>query len=229
MDNDINEAPVTDAPAEDTNVTEAPVAEPSQDQATAEPASEATEATAPGTEAPQQDQSATNQDTSEDLSAWDSYLPKPTNRPNQPTVGEDGFIDPVAYKEGIKQEMRQEARFERSETKAWGKLEEKYPALAKDAELREIILAKRINDVQRGGDGSLIKSGEQIMKKFGTARNAGKADAQVSVRKQQSAGVSRSTAPRTQSSDTDVQQRIRSGDPEAVASVLSGWITDGKI
>lgn len=213
----INEAPDMDAP----------VAEPSQDQPTADSATQAEEATSPDQEAPQQDQEATDQDTSEDLSLWDSYLPKQTA--TQPTVGEDGFIDPVAYKEGIKQEMRQEARFERAETKAWGKLEEKYPEIGQDAELREIILAKRINDVQRGGDGSLIKSGEQIMKKFGAAKNSGKADAQVSVRKQQSAGVSRSTAPRSQSSDTDVQQRLRSGDPEAVASVLSGWIDDGKL
>ena len=90
-------------------------------------------------------------------------------------------------------------------------------------------LRGRPGDVQRGGDGSLIKSGEAVMKKFSGARNAGKADAQVSVSRQKRAGVSRSTAPTGNSSNNDVEQRIRSGDPNAIAGVLSGWITDGKI
>jgi len=226
-ENVINEAPVTDAPAEDTS-SDAPVADQSTDQATAEQAPQAEQAQGSGQEAPiQSDQEATNQDGGQDLSAWDSYLPKPAPSV-QPTVGEDGFIDPVKYKEQIKSEVREEVRFERNEAKGWEKLEEKYPQLSDDSDLREIILAKRINDVQRGGDGSLIKSGETVMKKFGQARQEGKADQQVSVRRQKSAGVSRSTAPRN-TSDKDVQQRIRSGDPNAIANVLSGWIDDGKI
>lgn len=220
-----NEQPVSDAPAEDT----APVADEAEqapEQATADNAEVVEEATEVDREAPKQEQDQI-EPAKTDSRTWDSYLPQGTQS-EPPKVGEDGYIDPIAYKEAIKQEMREEARFERQETKAWSELEKKYPELVEDNELREIILAKRINDVQRGGKGGLIESGEAVMRKFGQARNSGKADAQVSVKKQKAAGTSKATAPR-QESDSDVAQRIRSGDPEAIASVISGWMDDGKL
>ena len=227
-----NEAPeTTDAPAEETT-SEAPANEPVQQDETAVDQTETNEVEETSTEdqeAPtQSDQEQSDQPKkSEDLSHWDSYLPK--NRPSpEPKVGEDGYIDPLAYKEQIKAEMREEARFEANERRAWGKLEEKYPEIVEDSDLRELILAKRLSDVQRGGQGSLIQSGEAVMKKFGQARNSGKTDAQVSVKKQKSAGVSKATAPRDTSS-SDVDQRLRSGDEQAIASVLAGWIDDGKL
>lgn len=175
-----------------------------------------------------QDNQESNQ-SDDDISRWDSYLPQ--NRATQieqDMINEDGYIDPAKYAEKIKKEVREEIRFESQERRAWEKLEDKYPEIKTDKDLREIILAKRINDVSMGGDGSLIKSAETVMRKFGSARQEGKAAAKTSIERQKRGGTVKATAPRD-TSQSDIQQRVRSGDPNAIASILSGWIDEGKI
>ena len=204
-------------PADTTNVVDAPVAE-SQDQApTQEPAEQA-------------DPSVTSQtndsDDADDDSDWDSIVSQPQVQNVQPN--EDGYIDPIQYKEQIKAEVREDMRFQERERRAWQKLEEKYPELKNDKEARQLILAKRIFDVQNGGNGSLAVAGRSVMGKITGAKQAGRADAQVSIKTQQNANLSRTTAPRDTSSN-DTRSRLQSGDQGAVHDVLKEWLDQGKI
>jgi hypothetical protein len=158
---------------------------------------------------------------------WDSVV----NRQQQPQnvqPNEDGYIDPVAYKEQIKAEMREDMMFQERERRAWNKLEERYPELKTDREARQLVLAKRLFDVQNGGNGSLMGAGKAVMGRFSTAKQAGRADAQVSIRQQQSAGVSRATAPRDTSKD-DVRDRLRTGDNAVIQDVIKNMLDAGKI
>lgn len=204
------QAPVTD-------VADAPVAD-SQDNAPQQDSAD------------QADPNATLQtndsDDADDDDDWDSTYPSQQVQNVQPNA--DGYIDPTAYKEQIKAEVREDMRFQERERRAWQKLEEKYPELKGDKEARQIILAKRIFDVQNGGSGSLSVAGRQVMSKISGAKQAGRADAQVSIKTQQNANLSRATAPRDTSS-SDTRSRLQNGDQGAVHNVLKEWLDQGKI
>lgn len=188
------------------------------------------EETAEDTHEVSDDTSATSQDQQpndqEDDTDWDSTVP-PIVAPN--VNADNGYIDPVAYKEVIKAEIREDIKFQERERRAWSRLEEKYPEVKTDKELRHLILARREFDVTGGGNGSLMGAGKAVMDKFTQARGAGSADAQVSIKTQQNAALSRSTSPRQSSSSDDLRQRVNRGDTTAIDSLLAGWIEDGKI
>lgn len=207
-----------DEQAPTTDVVDAPVAEAQADAPTQEPAEQA-------------DTNATLQtndsDDADDDSDWDSTV-NPNYQAQNVQPNEDGYIDPIQYKEQIKAEVREDMRFQERERRAWQKLEEKYPELKNDKEARQLILAKRIFDVQNGGNGSLSAAGKAVMGKITGAKQAGRADAQVSIKTQQNANLSRATAPRDTSS-SDTRSRLQSGDQGAVHSVLKEWLDQGKI
>lgn len=165
-------------------------------------------------------------DDADDDSEWDSLAPTQQVQNVQPN--EDGYIDPIQYKEQIKAEMREDLKFQERERRAWAKLEEKYPELKNDKDARKIILATRIFDVQNGGTGSLAVAGRQVMSKITGAKQAGRADAQVSIKTQQNANLSRATAPRDTSS-SDTRSRLQRGDQGAVHDTLKEWLDQGKI
>lgn len=158
---------------------------------------------------------------------WDS-LTNANQPPQNVQPNADGYIDPVAYKEQIKAEVREDMKFQERERRAWLKLEERYPELKTDREARQLVLAKRLYDVQNGGNGSLLSAGKSVMGRDTRAKQAGKADAQVSIKQQQAAGVTRATAPRDTSSN-DIRDRLRSGDSGAIQDVVKNMLEKGTI
>lgn len=215
-----NEAPdqtPVDAPADQPAVSDEPVqAEPAEDAPVADSAEPVEDADSPETSQPNEPDNVVDSRLSESQRASD--LP----------VAEDGTVDPVAFKEQILSEARQEARFEAQERKAWESLEDKYPELKENANLRKIILSHRVNDVQSGGEGSLVKSAEDVMQEIVGARSAGKTDARTNIKTEKKAGLSRPSAPKSDP-DGDIRQQISSGDDNAIQSVLTGWLDQGKI
>jgi len=170
--------------------------------------------------------SQTNVSYDADDSDWDSVVSQPRVQDVQPN--DDGYIDPIQYKEQIKAEVREDIQFQERERRAWQKLEEKYPELRKDKEARQLILATRIFDVQNGGNGSLAVAGRRVMGKITGAKQEGRVDAQISIETQQSANLSRATAPR-ETSSSNTRSRLQSGDQNAIHDVLKGWLDEGKI
>lgn len=206
-----------DEQAPTTDVVDAPVAEAQADAPTQEPAEQA-------------DPSATlqtNDSDDADDDDWDSTV-NPNQQVQNVQPNDEGYIDPIQYKEQIKAEVREDMRFQERERRAWQKLEEKYPELKNDKEARQLVLAKRIFDVQNGGNGSLAAAGKAVMGKITGAKQAGRADAQVSIKTQQNANLSRATAPRDTSA-SDTRSRLQSGDQGAVHDVLKEWLDQGKI
>lgn len=207
-----------DEQAPTTDVVDAPVAEAQADAPTQEPAEQAD---------PSVTLQTNDSDDADDDSDWDSTV-NPNQQAQNVQPNDDGYIDPIAYKEQIKAEVREDMRFQERERRAWQKLEEKYPELKNDKDARQLILAKRIFDVQNGGNGSLAAAGKAVMGKITGAKQAGRADAQVSIKTQQNANLSRATAPRDTSS-SDTRSRLQSGDQGAVHDVLKEWLDQGKI
>lgn len=205
--------PTNDQPQDDV---QAPVAEETQTPQDEVTASDATS------------QDTNDSDEIEDDSDvdWDSVVNR--NAPQNVQPNDEGYIDPIAYKEQIKAELREENRFQERERRAWQKLEERYPELKTDKEARQLVLAKRLYDVQNGGNGSLAGAGKAVMGRFTNAKQQGRADAQVSIKQQQSAGVSRATAPRDTSQD-DVRDRLRTGDNAVIQDVIKNMLDAGKI
>ncbi len=194
------------------------------------PVAEETEATPTDVTASDATSQSTNDsdevDDSDDDVDWDSLVNKPQTQNVQPN--DEGYIDPIAYKEQIKAEVRDDMKFQAREQRAWQKLEERYPELKTDKEARQLVLAKRMFDVQNGGNGSLLSAGKSVMGRVTAAKQAGKADAQVSIKTQQSAGVSRATAPRD-TSQSDIRDRLRSGDSNAIQDVVKNMLEKGSI
>lgn len=206
--------PVESAPVEETT---APVTEDNQ-----QPQSEVT-----ASDATLQNTNDSDEIEDDDDVDWDSSFSQ-QQQPQNVQPNDEGYIDPVAYKEQIKAEVREEMKFQERERRAWQKLEERYPELKTDREARQLVLAKRLFDVQNGGNGSLLSAGKAVMGRDTRAKQAGKADAQVSIKQQQSAGVSRATAPRD-TSQSDIRDRLRSGDSGAIQDAVKSLLDQGKI
>lgn len=206
--------PVESAPVEETT---APVTEDNQ-----QPQSEVT-----ASDATLQNTNDSDEIEDDDDVDWDSSFSQ-QRQPQNVQPNDEGYIDPVAYKEQIKAEVREEMKFQERERRAWQKLEERYPELKTDREARQLVLAKRLFDVQNGGNGSLLSAGKAVMGRDTRAKQAGKADAQVSIKQQQSAGVSRATAPRD-TSQSDIRDRLRSGDSGAIQDAVKSLLDQGKI
>lgn len=211
------QAPATEDTAPVAESAEAPVAEET----------EATQDEVTASDATSQDTNDSDEIEDDSDVDWDSLVNQ-KSQPQNVQPNDEGFIDPVAYKEQIKAEVREDLQFQERERRAWQKLEERYPELKTDKEARQLVLAKRLFDVQNGGSGSLLSAGKSVMGRETRAKQAGKADAQVSIKQQQSAGVSRATAPRDTSQD-DVRDLLRSGDSSAIQDVVKSMLESGKI
>lgn len=122
----------------------------------------------------------------EKAARYEAYLASLQGQQQQPNYQtEDGEIDPVAYKEAIKAEIRRETEMLRSQEKAWAKAESKYPELA-DPDIRDAVEGK-MNKALLGGE--LLSPEEaasrvlgKIQKKTSEAREQGRKEAQVSER-----------------------------------------------
>lgn len=148
----------------------------------------------------------------------------------QVTPDADGYIDPEAYRQSILAEVKQTIAFEKSEEKAWASVENKYPEIKADKELRDLVEAQRLADVARGGAGNLSKIAEKVVGKMKSYQQQGKAQAQVSETVQQSAGLQTATANQVDSSkDSDLIERMSRGSEEAQHELISEWLAQGKI
>ena len=148
----------------------------------------------------------------------------------QVTPDADGYLDPQAYRQSILAEVKQTIAFEKSEEKAWASVENKYPEIKADKELRDLVEAQRLADVARGGAGNLSKIAEKVVGKMKSYQQQGKAQAQVSETVQQSAGLQTATANKVDSSkDSDLIERMSRGSEEAQHELISEWLAQGKI
>jgi len=191
---------------------------------------------APSQEAPVQEEVATPQ-VQEQPVAQPAYDPADVNtadyinrQVNEVTPDEDGYIDPNAYKQSIMAEVRAELQFEKQEERAWGAIENKYPEIANDPELKELVNAQRIADVAQGGAGNLGKIADKVVGKMKAYQQQGKVQAQVSETVQKSAGLQTATANKVDSSkDSDLIERMSRGDESAQHELISDWLAKGKI
>lgn len=161
------------------------------------------------------------------------YVPQQTEAPTF-TPDEDGNIDPNAFYAQVKadavREMREEMRFQETEKRAWDKIEQKYPDIKDDPELRDILHAQRIADVAQGGKGDLNKVADKLFGKLNTYQTKGKAQAQVSEKVQKSAAVASPTNNNVESGgDAELIERMSRGDEVAKTTLIEQWLEQGKI
>lgn len=144
-------------------------------------------------------------------------------------LNEDGTVDPIAFRQQLKQEIRDEMRFERSEERNWMALEKKYPQLKGDREVREILLNQRIANAVQGKETNLAKIADKLYGRIGAAKSEGRAQANVSTRIQKAASLETATANTGSDKSDQVYDRIISGDKGAANDLLSQWLAAGKI
>ena len=130
---------------------------------------------------------------------------------SQASVQEDGTIDPNAYKEQIKNEMR----FEMQQQTEWNAMLAEYPDIAKSAVLQRAVRGA-IQDTLVN-EGSLLSPTEaaqsiygEISKSTEKARERGRKEAQVSETIQERAGIGKVTTSQTKSKS--MYERFQAGE-----------------
>jgi len=153
--------------------------------------------------------------------------------PQQPATiapDEDGYIDPNKFYHQVMNSVEQKLAFQKSEERAWSQIEQKYPDIKSDADLRELVHAARLNDVTRGGKGDLNDAAGKVFAKLQNYQSKGKAQAQVSETVQKSATLQTQTANTNQpTKDSDLIERMSRGDSAATETLISRWLEEGKI
>lgn len=147
---------------------------------------------------------------------------------------ENGYIDPKQFYAQVLRDaenrMEQRLKFQESERKLWSQVENKYPEIKEDSELRDMLNAQRIADVTNGGKGDLSSIADKFIGKLQNYQNKGKVQAQVSEKVQKSASLESSTANNVSSSkDNDLMERMSNGDKNARDQLISEWLSSGKI
>jgi hypothetical protein len=221
MDNDdATKAPIVDdTQIENTNEPEV------QEQPVAEPIAEGAEAPTDQEPVEEEGQATLTTEAEEEDSPVDYQLP------TQPYEfqAQDGYVDPNTVAQEIHNRVLEQVRFERAEAKAWEKIEQKYPQVKNDKELREIILNQRVANAYQGKNVALPKIADSIMSRFTTAKSEGRAEANVSRKIQKAASLETSTANQGDSKQNDTWDRISNGDTRAADDLFSQWIKEGKI
>lgn len=142
---------------------------------------------------------------------------------------ENGYIDPNEFYGKVMQNVEAKMRFRDQESRDWQKIEKKYPDVAKDPELRKMIVNQRIADVVQGGNGRLSNIADNLMGRIQKAQSEGKTEAQVSERVQKSASLASPTSNKTPRRQDDLVSRIEGGDRQATRDLMSQWLEEGKI
>lgn len=150
------------------------------------------------------------------------------------TPDESGYIDPKDFYNRVMQDaearIEQKLKFQEMEKKAWSQIEQRFPEIKEDSELRDILNAQRIADVASGGKGDLNKIAERLLGKMQSYQARGKAQAQVSEKVQKSAALESNTANTTGTSKSaDLMERMSRGDQNARNQLISDWLAEGKI
>lgn len=212
--NDVNEAP--------TEEVEAQPAEQAEVQETEQEAQDTSQDVAASTEEEATEPSQVTETPSPEEIDWTQYVPE-TNA--QIPTDESGQVDPQAFRQQLKQELR----FESQEVSSWKSLERDHPEIRTDAGLREMILAKRIFDVQQGRKGTLEAAAEDVFSRLSGAKNEGKAAQAASITVQKSAALQKPSGTKGTSTTPDLRARVQAGDQQAMHQMLMGWVENGKI
>lgn len=144
-------------------------------------------------------------------------------------LNEDGTVDPIRFRSQLKQELREEMRFERQEERAWTAVEKKHPQLRDDKEVREILLNQRIANAIQGKETNLTKLADRLYGRINTAKSEGRAQANISTKVQKAASLETATSNTGNDNSEKVYDRIISGDKAAAADLLASWLEQGKI
>lgn len=185
-----------------------------------------TQSEEPTSEAPIQQEPEVNYDLTRFL--------QPQPQAPQFTPDEDGYIDPNQFYNKVladaEARIEQKLAFQESERRAWQAIENKYPEIKEDSELRDIVNAQRLADVARGGAGDLNAIAGKVLGKIQSYQTRGKAQAQISEKVQKSASLQQSTANNVDSNkDSDLLDRMSSGDTTAADQLISEWLDAGKL
>lgn len=203
-----------------------PVEAPEQTPQTEVPEQSDTQSEVPAPEEPLQDEPEVNYDLAR-------YLQPQTQAP-QFTADDDGYIDPNQFYNKVladaEARIEQKLAFQESERRAWQSIENKYPELKEDPELRDIVNAQRIADVASGGKGDLNAIANKLLGKIQSYQSKGKAQAQVSEKVQKSASLQNTTANNVDTSkDSGLLERMRNGDNTAANQLITEWLESGKL
>lgn len=180
----------------------------------------------PTLEEPKQEEPQVNYDLSRFL--------QPQQEAPQFTPDDDGYIDPNQFYNKVladaEARIEQKLAFQESERRAWQAIENKYPEIKEDSELRDIVNAQRLADVARGGAGDLNAIAGKVLGKIQSYQTKGKAQAQVSEKVQKSASLQQTTANNVDSNkDNELLNRMSSGDTSAADELISQWLDAGKL
>lgn len=231
---------------EDTNVSapaqaDAPVP---QDTPAPEPQAQETQTVETNNEAPletnQTETAETPAETVETVQEQTQYpeydITQFLNRQPTPefTPDESGYIDPKDFYNRVmldaEARIEQKLKFQEMEKKAWQQIENRFPEIKEDSELRDILNSQRIADVASGGKGDLNKIAEKLLGKMQTYQARGKAQAQVSEKVQKSAALESNTANTVGTSKSaDLMDRMSRGDQGARNQLIADWLAEGKI
>lgn len=214
---DLNE-PMGQEPQQAVNTPVDPTPVPEQ-PAQGAPASNATNE---GADAPEDD----DDDVDIDVSQYAPYRPPSNDLP----VNEDGSVDPLKFREQIKQELREEMRFNQQEERTWRALEKKYPQLKGDKDTRELLLNQRIAGAVQGKETNLAKLADRLYSREQAAKSQGRAEATTSTKVQRAASLESNSSNTGDSNQTTERlDRISLGDKAAANDLLTDWLEKGII
>lgn len=150
------------------------------------------------------------------------------------TPDENGFIDPKDFYNKVltaaEARLERKMKFQESERRLWQSVENKYPEIKEDSELRDILNSQRIADVASGGKGDLNKIAEKLLGKIQSYQARGKAQAQVSEKVQKSAALETNSNNNTDTGKSaDLMERMSRGDQQARNQLIADWLAEGKI
>lgn len=161
------------------------------------------------------------------------FLQDTTTEPDI-TPDENGYIDPKDFYNKVltaaEARIERKMKFQEAERKLWQSVEQRFPEIKEDSELRDILNAQRIADVASGGKGDLNKIADKLLGKIQSYQAKGKVQAQVSEKVQKSAALESNTANTISTNKSaDLIDRMSSGDQTARNQLISDWLAEGKI
>ena len=150
------------------------------------------------------------------------------------TPDENGFIDPKDFYNKVltaaEARIERKMKFQEAERKLWQSVENRYPEIREDSELRDILNSQRIADVASGGKGDLNKIADKLLGKIQSYQAKGNVQAQVSEKVQKSAALETNSNNNTDTGKSaDLMERMSRGDQGARNELISQWLADGKI
>lgn len=208
-------------PTQPSEPEEAPTAEPSQEPSQPTQANEGADAP------PSTDDSEPPADPEFDpLAGYGNVVPNPQYS-FQPD--EDGLVDPVQVAAAVRADVLDQVRKEQQLVRQWQAVDKKYGDKLNN-NVRQMIRDRQIAEVLNGKSGNLSRIADNIMDEITQARSAGRAEATTSTKVQRAASLETTTANSGPSnSDSDLLERVATGDKQATTDLLADWLEKGKL